>query len=86
MTLACSIGSGRVVARRFAGSLRRLITSDDRREHDLALTGRLGLNRADRADKADGADGADGADSADAPCGADGTARSSTAAMARHGA
>lgn len=80
MTLACSIGSGRVVARRFAGSLRRLITSDDRREHDLALTGRLGLNRANKAD------GADGADSADAPCGADGTARSSTAAMARHGA
>jgi hypothetical protein len=33
-----------VVARRFAGSLRRLITSDDRREHDLALAARPGLD------------------------------------------
>ncbi|MDR3043976.1 MAG: hypothetical protein LBU75_06890 [Desulfovibrio sp.] len=53
MTLACSIGSGRVVARRFAGSLRRLITSDDRREHDLALAGRPGLAGVDHAHGAD---------------------------------
>lgn len=53
MTLACSIGSGRVVARRFAGSLRRLITSDDRREHDLALATRPGLDDADHAHGAD---------------------------------
>jgi hypothetical protein len=52
MTLACSIGSGRVVARRFAGSLRRLITSDDRREHDLALAARPGLDGACPADGA----------------------------------
>ena len=56
MTLACSIGSGRVVARRFAGSLRRLITSDDRREHDLALAGQLGPDGLDGADHVHGAD------------------------------
>jgi len=56
MTLACSIGSGRVVARRFAGSLRRLITSDDRREHDLALSTRTGLDGGCSASGADAAD------------------------------
>ncbi|MBG3876689.1 hypothetical protein FVW20_06520 [Desulfovibrio oxamicus] len=71
MTLACSIGSGRVVARRFAGSLRRLITSDDRREHDLALAGRLGP---------------DGLDGADHPHGADEAPRSSAATAGRSAA
>ncbi|WMW66798.1 hypothetical protein [Nitratidesulfovibrio liaohensis] len=56
MTLACSIGSDRVAARRFAGSLRRLISSDDRREHDLALSGRLGPCGTDGADDAHGSD------------------------------
>lgn len=56
MTLACSIGSGRVVARRFAGSLRRLITSDDRREHDLALAARPALDGDCSATGADAAD------------------------------
>ena len=56
MTLACSIGSGRVVARRFAGSLRRLITSDNRREHDLALAARPGLDGGCPDTSADAAD------------------------------
>jgi hypothetical protein len=56
MTLACSIGSGRVVARRFAGSLRRLITSDDRREHDLALAAHPVLDGDCSASGADAAD------------------------------
>lgn len=55
MTLACSIGSGRVAARRFAGSLRRLITSDDRREHDLALAGQSDLEGLDHAHGTDAA-------------------------------
>ncbi len=55
MTLACSIGSGRVAARRFAGSLRRLITSDDRREHDLALTAQPGFEGVDHDHGADAA-------------------------------